>query len=497
MEKKTKTKKIKSAIFDGEVKIIEVETTFIKALPGFTIVGLASNSIQESKERIKAALLNNGFEFPALKIITNLSPANLPKKSTALDLPIALSILFQNSSLDLSEYLVIGELGLDGTIKETKEMFAMVLGSGVKKVIAPKTIASSIAQIPDIEIFAFDNILQFLELNIKKEFHKIEDYLINLNKKFNYNYITIQNKKYFYNNKFELDFKDIRGQTIAKRVALISASGMHNILLKGSAGVGKSMLINRLKYILPPVSLEELLEIEKQNSLDDKEITFNPQRPFRCPHHSSSKGAIFGGRNRIGEIALANNGILFFDELPHFKKDILEELRLPLQENKILISRVNSKIEYKTEILFAGAMNPCPCGNLLSKQKECRCSELEIKRYNSKISEPLIDRIDLYLEMIEDNDDNIISSSEMYQKVLIAFEKQVKRGYFNSKLPENWEFDIEVEAQTIFEMAIRNFALSKRAQFKVLKVAQTISDLENSNKIDKKALLEALSYRKR
>jgi len=487
MEEKTKTKKINSAIFDGEVKIVEVETTFIKSLPGFSIVGLASSAVQESKERIKAGLLNNGFDFPPLKIVTNLSPANLPKKSTALDLPIALTILLQNSDIDLSEFLILGELGLDGTIKKTNDMFAIVLGSGFKKIIAPKTIGEKLAQIPDIEVYSFSNLSQFfnLELTALKT------------PKLDYKFIEVNSKKYFYNTKFELDFKDVKGQQIAKRVALISASGMHNILFEGSAGVGKSMIINRLRYILPPVSLEELLEIEKQNSLDNKEITFNPQRPFRYPHHSSSKSAIFGGKNRIGEIGLANQGVLFFDELPQFKKDVLEDLRLPLQEGRLLISRVNSKIEYKTKILFASAMNPCPCGNLLSVSKECRCSELEIKRYKNRISEPLLDRIDIYIQMNEDDDKSVVSSDDIYKKVLIAFEKQMKRGFFNSNLPENWEFDIEKDALEIFEKGKISFNLSKRAEFKTLKVAQTIADIENCDKIDKKAILEALSYRKR
>ncbi len=487
MEKKNKTKKINSAIFDGEIRVVEVETTFIPSLPGFSIVGLASSAVQESKERVKSALLNNDFEFPPFKIVTNLSPANIPKKSTALDLPIALSILYQNKDIDLSEFLVLGELGLDGAIKDTNDMFAIVLASGFKKVIVPLSIADKLSQIPDVEVYGFSNISEFFEfrLNIVKP------------KKLKYKFIEINNKKYFYNDKFELDFKDVKGQEVAKRVALISASGMHNLLLNGTAGVGKSMIINRLRYILPPVSFEELLEIEKQNALDNKEITFNPIRPFRYPHHNSSKSAIFGGRNRIGEIALANRGILFFDELPQFKKDILEDLRLPLQEGKLLISRVDSKIEYKTDILFAGAMNPCPCGNLLSDRKECRCTELEIKRYQNRISEPLFDRIDLYLEMREDNSNSVISSKKMFEKVLIAFEKQMKRGYFNSMLPEGWEFELTEDAERMLDMAIERFSISKRGKGKILRVAQTIADLENCDKIDKKAVLEAVSYRRR
>ena len=489
MEKETKTKKINSAIFDLITKEVEVETTFIKALPGFSIVGLASNAVQESKERIKAALLNNDFTFPPLKIIVNLSPANLPKNSTVLDLPIALGILLQNRDIDLSEYLILGELGLDGTIKETPDIFSIVLGSKYKKIITAKSIADKLSLIPGIEVYGFNNINEFFDLKLTPTKST------NINAKS----IEINAKKYYYLDKFELDFKDVKGQKNAKRATLISASGMHNILFEGSAGIGKSMIINRLRYILPPMSLEEILETQKVNALENREIDFKPIRPFRMPHHSSSKPAIFGGGTKgakMGEIALANHGILFFDELPYFSKDVLENLRLPLQEGKILISRVNNKIEYNIDILFASAMNPCPCGNLLSK-KECRCSELEIKRYKNRISGPLIDRIDLYLQMSEDDDTSTISSKEMFKKVLAAFEKQMKRGCFNARLPENWEFDIEKDAREILDKAIINFNLSKRSEFKILKVAQTISDLENYDKINKKAILEALNYRKR
>ncbi|NPA55521.1 MAG: YifB family Mg chelatase-like AAA ATPase [Epsilonproteobacteria bacterium] len=486
MEKETKTKKINSAIFDGEVHYVEVETTFIKALPSFSIVGLAGNAVQESKERIKAALMNNDFTFPPLKIITNLSPANLPKKSTALDLPIALTILFQNRDVDWSEYLVLGELGLDGSIKATNDMFAIVLGSKYKKIIAPMEIATTLAKIPDKEIYGFENISEFFDLKLTPI----------ASSQIDYKSIVIDDKKYFYNDEFVLDFSDVKGQEAAKRVALISAAGMHNVLFEGSAGVGKSMIINRLRYILPPVSLEELLEIQKQYALEGRDIDFNPVRPFRMPHHSSSKAAIFGGRQKIGEIALANNGILFFDELPQFRRDILEDLRLPLQEGKVLISRVDSKIEYKTNILFAAAMNPCPCGNLLS-QKECRCSDLEIKRYKNRISEPLIDRIDLYFQLSEDFSNSTISSQEMYHKVLIAFEKQAKRGYLNSRLPDNWEFDLSSDARDILKKAINSYNLSKRSELKILKVARTIADLNEHDKIDKIDIIEAIGYRKR
>ena len=361
MEKASqKTKKIISATLNGfNAQKVEVESSFTKALPGFSIVGLGSQSIQEAKERVKSALLNNDFSFPPLKITISLSPADLKKEGSHFDLPIALSILYHNKDIDLSEYLVLGELGLDGRIKDTSSIFPIILSLKPKKVIIPLEAAKKVSKIPDIEIYAFSHLKEFEDFTPKK-IDKTE---------LNYSFLKMDGKKYFFKEDFELDFKDVLGQELAKEAALISAAGFHNILLEGSPGVGKSMIINRLRYILPPMSLEEILEVEKLNALEKKEITFSPIRPFRAPHYSSTKAAIFGGGSKgakIGEIAFANKGILFFDELPYFQKDVLENLRLPLQDKKVLISRVNTKIEYKTDILFAAAMNPCPCGNLLS-----------------------------------------------------------------------------------------------------------------------------------
>jgi len=435
---KTKTKKIISATLNGiDAKRVEVESSFTKALPGFSIVGLGSQSIQEAKERVKSALLNNDFEFPPLKITISLSPADLKKEGSHFDLPIALSILYHNIDINLEDFLVLGELGLDGRIKDTASIFPIILSLKPKKVIVPLESVKKVSKIPDIEIYAFSHIKEFEEFNPKK-IDKSE---------LNYSYLKIDGKKYYYLEEFELDFNDVRGQKLAKEAALYSASGFHNILLEGSPGVGKSMIINRLRYILPPMSLEEILEVEKLKAIEGKEIDFKPLRPFRAPHYSSTRAAIFGGGSRsakIGEIAFANKGVLFFDELPYFQKDVLENLRLPLQDRKVLISRVNSKIEYETDILFAAAMNPCPCGNLLSLNKECRCTELEIKRYKNRISEPLYDRIEIYHQMIEDEDEDRVTSKELFEKVLIAFEMQ--RGVFNANLEENYKFNMENEA---------------------------------------------------
>ena len=478
MEKASqKTKKIISATLNGfNAQKVEVESSFTKALPGFSIVGLGSQSIQEAKERVKSALLNNDFSFPPLKITISLSPADLKKEGSHFDLPIALSILYHNKDIDLSEYLVLGELGLDGRIKDTSSIFPIILSLKPKKVIIPLEAAKKVSKIPDIEIYAFSHLKEFEDFTPKK-IDKTE---------LNYSFLKMDGKKYFFKEDFELDFKDVLGQELAKEAALISAAGFHNILLEGSPGVGKSMIINRLRYILPPMSLEEILEVEKLNALEKKEITFSPIRPFRAPHYSSTKAAIFGGGSKgakIGEIAFANKGILFFDELPYFQKDVLENLRLPLQDKKVLISRVNTKIEYKTDILFAAAMNPCPCGNLLSLSKECRCSDLEIKRYKNRISEPLYDRIEIYLQMIEDDSTSTISSKEMFEKVLIAFEMQ--KAKFNANLQENYQFKISSDARDILNKAIKNFAMSKRSEFNTLKVAKTIANIDKRDKIEK------------
>lgn len=493
MEKETKTKKLVSATFDGfEAKVVEVESSFTRGLPGFSIVGLAGSSIQESKERVKSALLNNDYEFPPLKITINLAPSDLQKSGSHFDLPIALSILLQKKSIDLNKYLILGELGLDGSIKDTSMIFPLVLALShrYKHVITSKESAKKISTIPGISVYAFSSIHEF------DTFELIPYESMQLT----YDYVSVKGKKYYYKKGFEEDFEDVKGQATAKRVALIAATGMHNLLFEGSPGVGKSMILSRLRYILPPLSLEEILEVEKMRSLNGDEPSFEPLRPFRSPHHSSTKAAIFGGGSRqakVGEVALSHLGILFFDELPHFAKDVLENLRMPLQDNRVLISRVNSKIEYKTDFLFASAMNPCPCGNLLS-EKNCHCSELDIKRYMGRISQPLLERIDLYYQMRENSHTDTVSSSCLFDQVLEAFEIQLHRQEgLNRNIKESFDFKLSEDVYHILQKAIQNFNLSKRAEFIILKVSRTIADLEKKERIEKRDMLEALNYRKR
>ena len=322
-----------------------------------------------------------------------------------------------------------------------------------------------------------------------------------------YPFYEIEDEKYYYLKEYPEDFLDVKGQEVAKRAALISAAGFHNILFEGSPGCGKSMIAKRMRHILPSMQMDEILDSAKLNILDGKEAQFVPKRVFRAPHHSSTLASIFGGgaqKAMIGEVGLAHRGILFFDELPHFSKSVLEALREPMQDQKIRISRVNSKVEYPSDFLFIGAMNPCLCGNLLHEHVACRCSDVEIQRYKNRLSDPFLDRIDMNVVMqnTSSTDTSSVSSKELHKMVLEAhiFLRQRGQKVFNAKLndAEIEQFCLfDDESKTIFDTAIQRYALSFRASKKVQKVARTIADLDASLLIEKRHLLEALSYRRR
>lgn len=502
-------KTIKCATLDGfEAEVVEVEASFTKALPAFTIVGLGNAAIQESKDRVKSALISNQFKFPPLKITVNLSPSEITKSGSHFDASVALLIALQDEKVNFKDLFVFGELGLDGKLKDTDSIFVLILSllkqNLVKKVLVPKESIAKVSTLPNIEIYAVETLNDAILMFKTGEFEK---YKVCSQTDISDNFITINNQKYYFSDTYDLDFNEIKGQVVAKRAALISAAGNHNILLEGSPGCGKSMIAKRLGFIMPPMSLEEVLEKAKLESLDGKEPSFKPTRTFRSPHHSGTRASIFGGGTstaKIGEIAIGSNGVVFFDELPFFSKNILEAMREPLEDHKILISRVNSKIEYKTKFLFIAAMNPCPCGNLLNSSKECRCNELEIKRYKNRLSDPFLDRIDLYVQMAEMNPDDkaTVGSKELFQKVLVAFKMQKQRGQvdYNGKLNDsdiNKYCQIDNDTKDILNKAGINFGLSFRSINKVLKVARTIADLENSEQISKNHILEALSYRRR
>lgn len=499
---------LSSATLEGaKARIVQVECSLIKGLPSFTIVGLGDSSIQESKERVKAALSKNSVTLPPYKLIVNLSPADIKKSGSVFDFPIAISIMSEalQKPILIKDAVFLGELGLDGTLKHSNQIFPIALcltkDKIAKKFVVPKKSAEFVSKIYSVDVYAASNLQEAFELVTSNECKPYQ-----ATRDTNSAYIEIEGEKYFYDTNFEDDFAEVKGQTIAKKAAMIAAAGMHNILLEGSPGCGKSMIMKRLKYILPPSSTEEILKFAMLDFLDGKEALFNPMRPFRAPHNNATKSALLGGGSRdgqMGEIAFSAGGMLWLDELPHFDKALLEGLREPLENYKILISRVNSKIEYDADFLFAGSMNPCPCGNLLSKTKECRCKDSEVIKYKNRLSEPFLDRMDIFVQM-DEYDANAkadMSSKAMFDLVLKAFkmQKMRKQAVFNARLNEKdiKKIDIKEDALALLTQGVARFGLSERGRVKCLKVARTIADLEESEFIQKGHILEALSYRKR
>jgi magnesium chelatase family protein len=456
---------------------------------------------------VKSALLANDFVFPPKRITINLAPSDIKKEGSQFDLSFALLIALDSLQEDISEWFAFGELGLDGAVKENNTLFPLIL-SLVKqkllyKAIVPKESVEKLSKIPNLELYGVDTLQEAIDFMQKK----IDVEPCKSGKDLEFSYLEIDAQKLYYTKEYEEDFYEVKGQKIAKRAALISAAGFHNILLEGSPGCGKSMIAKRLQHILPPMNLDDILEKSKLDSLEGKEPNFKPQRSFRAPHHTATAASIFGGgshKAQIGEVGLANKGILFFDELPYFSKNVLEALREPMQDQKIRVSRVNSKVEYDADFLFIGAMNPCPCGNLLHHSKECRCSELEIKRYKNRLSDPFLDRIDLTVTMQNSNikDTKSVQSIDMHKTVSMASIFRVQRGQkkFNAKLSDQ-EVEkycvLNEEAEAILAKAIENFSLSFRSYTKIKKVARTIADIEKSEHIDKTHILEALSFRRR
>jgi len=479
--------------------VVEVESSFLRALPSFSIVGLASNSIQEAKERVKSALQACGFSFPPKKITINLAPSDLKKSGSHFDLAIALSIALQKERLDMEDIFIFGELGLDGTIKESRDIFPIVLSLAKRpvRIFAPRSAAKKLSAIPNVTLYSASHLQEAIDIFTHKR-------LIPEPKR-EFDYPKVGDA--YYTTHYPLDFKEVLGQSMAKRAAMIAAAGMHNILFEGSPGSGKSMIVKRMRYILPPMRIDEILEVAKMEALEGKEPTFTPLRPFRSPHHSSSKASLFGGGStaaRPGEVALAHLGILFFDELPHFSKSALEALREPLQDRRVLISRVQAKVEYPTKFLFAAAQNPCPCGNLFSTTQECRCSEVEIRRYKGRLSEPLLDRIELYVRMdrSDPTDEADIDSAQIHEQILQAFGFRLRRGQkeFNGWLDEaqiEHYCTMEDEAKEILERSAKSMGLSQRSIANIKKVARTIADLAQKDLITKKEILEAFGYRRR
>lgn len=482
-------------------KVIQVEATFSRGLPSFVISGLAGSAIQEAKQRVQGALAHNNFQTLNFKITINLSPSDLTKNGSHFDLPIALLVALQKQDIDLENWFAFGELGLDGYIKNTNAIYPLLLEISKSypksNVLLPKEGEKLYSNIPNLNIYYASDLMEAIAI-LKNPTNKAKQY------EFSFKNVEILGKKYYYDESFAIDFSDVRGQIVAKKAALIACAGMHNIVFEGSPGCGKSMIAKRMRYILPPISFAEMCECASISALNNAENSYTALRPFRNPHQSSSNASILGSviQNdaKPGEISLAHNGILFFDEMLNFQKTALESLREPLENDELSISRVNIKVTYPASVLFVGAMNPCPCGNLYSTSKECRCKDIEIRKYRNKLSEPLRDRIDIFIKMDESKSDERVSSAKLFAQVLVAFRAQKERGQkkLNGKLDDSEIVRFcalkSAEAE-LLDMATQRYGLSYRGRQKILKVARTIADLQDCKEIAKEHLLEALSYR--
>jgi magnesium chelatase family protein len=499
--------RICSTVVNGlDVILTEVEVGFSRGIPGITIVGLPDNAVNESRERIRFAIRNSGFEYPYKnKIVVNLSPADVQKQGASLDLPIAVGILKTSSDLDsgiFSDFLFCGELNLNGELKPVKGILNTALyakDNGFKGVIVPYENANEASFVKEIDVFAFENLNQVMEFVLNPDFS-----------------LKYSHRKQRTNGAHLVDFSDVKGQYLAKRVMEIAASGFHNVLMAGPPGSGKSMISKALPTILPDMADEEVLEtsliysaagmLNSKNSLVDI-------RPFRSPHHTISDVGISGGGRRPapGEISLAHNGVLFLDELPYFKKSALEVLRQPLEDGQITISRSLTSHTYPARFMFIAAMNPCEDSIGLKNSEFYTCTEAQKRYYYSKISKPLLDRIDIQIEVKKVNIDEITSnvpaeaSKNVKERVVRARNiqlgrfKSLKRKIFANGQMSNREINryckLDAAGDKLLKLAVDKLNLSARSYFKILKISRTIADLEGSEAIQQHHLQEALQYR--
>jgi len=474
---------------------VEVQVDLSPGLPVFNIVGLPDSSVREAKERVRTAIKNSGFAFPLKRITVNLSPSDRKKQGTFYDLPMALGILEINGVLETKDFVILGELSLDGNLKKVNGVLAVLISlkqKGFTKFIIPKENAGEAGLISGIEIYAFGHlreVVEFLQGKVKNNPLKI----------------SIPSGE----DNFEEDLLDVKGQTLAKRALEISAAGFHHILFVGSAGAGKSMLAKRIKTIAPPMEFEEILEVSKIYSVVGLlEYGLITTRPFQAPHHTSSEVALIGGGNppKPGVISLAHKGYLLLDEMAEFPRKTLESLRQPLEDGRVQVSRASFSVTFPAEFTLIGTMNPCPCGNYNNSFRVCTCSEGEIKNYNKKISEPIKDRIDLKVWVYPVDEGELInlpegeSSQSVRKRVSVAYEIQKERGKINSRLTnkELEEFCVKLltkDAKNVLKNAVKNLNLSARSYFKLLKVARTIADLEESENINDSHIYEALQFR--